>query len=82
MTDAEKATFFEACRLAEKITADTELLAEIEYSPNYSWKVDAWWFPRDGAAVLKSVGNARGFGNIVPYLETIYQFAPRKAAGA
>ena len=82
MTDAEKATFFRACELAEKISKETELGAQIEYLPEYSWKVEAWWFSYAGASVLKTSGNVRSFENIVPYLETIYQFAPRKAAGA
>ena len=82
MTDAEKATFFKACELAEKITAETELGVGIEYLPEYSWKIEAWWFPCVGASVLKTSGNVKGIDNIVPYLETVYQFAPRKAAGA
>ena len=81
MTDAEKATFLRACELAEKISKETEFTAEVEYAPSWTREAEAWWFKFAGSMCVKC-GNVCGFDNIVPYLETIYQFAPRKAAGA
>ena len=81
MTDAEKATFLRACELAEKIGAETKLFAEVDYMPDFSWKVSAHWFEHNGNECVGH-GHTDGFNNIIPYLETIYQFAPRKAAGA
>ena len=81
MTDAEKATFFRACELAEKISKETEFTAAVEYAPGWSWKAEARWFKFAGSKCVKC-SNVYGFENIVPYLEVIYQFAPRKAAGA
>ena len=83
MTDAEKVTFLRACELAEKISKETELAATIDFDPRFS-------FLRFGSTVykaleggnFKSLGVVAGLEDIVPYLETIYQFAPRKAAGA
>ena len=74
MTDTEKATFFRACELAEKISKETEFTAVVEYAPNWSWKAEARWFKFSGSKCVKGSG-MYGFENIVPYLETIYQFA-------
>ena len=81
MTDAEKATFSRACELAEKISKETELTAYVVCAPGRSWKPEARWFQFSGDRCVKCHG-LYGIDNIVPYLETIYQFAPRKAAGA
>ena len=83
MTDAEKAQFFRACELAEKISKETELVATINFDPQFSFLCfgsTVYKVLADGN--LKSLGMVAGLENIVPYLETIYQFAPRKAAGA
>ena len=81
MTDAEKVTFSRACELADKISEETEFAAVVEYAPNWSWKAEARWFKFSGSKCVKC-GGVYGIDNIVPYLETIYQFAPRKADGA
>lgn len=77
MTDTEKTIFFRACELADKISEETELFAEVNYQPEFRRKVNTHWFKHNGD---KCVGHgcAYGFDNIVPYLETVYQFAPRR----
>ena len=83
MTDDEKATFLRACELAEKISKETELAATIDFDPQFSFlRFVSTVYKVLAGGNFKSLGVVAGLENIVPYLETIYQFAPRKAAGA
>jgi hypothetical protein len=83
MTNDEKAKLLRACKLAEEISENTELGAQVDYDPCFKYmRFEARWFRFVGSRCIKT-GAATGIENLCPYLETVLATAlqtdPRKA---
>ena len=85
MTEQQKKDLLYACELAERITAETGVKAHVEFTPGFSDGVSAYWYlvHEPDALGERTVDGCRskyGFEQIIPYLETVLQTAPRKPA--
>ena len=85
MTEQQKKDLLYACELAERITAETVVNAQVEFNPGSLDGVSAYWYlvHEPDALGKQTVDGCRskyGLEQIIPYLETVLQTAPRKPA--